>query len=260
MGGLPPGLGERRLRIHLERTDSTMAEAARRLPSLQAPAWISADRQSAGRGRQGRSWQQAPGNLAATLVYRPEAAPAHRALRSFAAALALVRALEPWVPPALLALKWPNDVLLVREGETPPHAKLAGILLESLGDALLIGFGVNLVHAPPPDALPDAALPAASLRGALGVQVAPDALLDALDRQFAAEEARLAERGFAPLRADWLDRAAGRGRVMTARLAGGRSVTGRFQTVDATGALVLQAADGSAHRISAGDVFFAPAR
>jgi hypothetical protein len=79
--GWPPGLG----RIVLDETDSTMAEAARRVATLDGPAWILARRQTAGRGRAGRPWTDPPGNFAATLVLFPDDPPARLALRSFTA-------------------------------------------------------------------------------------------------------------------------------------------------------------------------------
>jgi BirA family biotin operon repressor/biotin-[acetyl-CoA-carboxylase] ligase len=97
----------------LASVDSTMAEAARRAPTLAGPGWILALRQTAARGRRGRAWVMPPGNFAATLVYRPPGGPAEHALRSFAAALALADALDALTGrPDAVALKWPNDVLL----------------------------------------------------------------------------------------------------------------------------------------------------
>ena len=236
MAPWPAGTGRE---VHAE-LDSTNAEALRRLAAgAPGPLWLMARRQSAARGRRGRPWATAEGNFAATLMLRPEAPPAALALRSFAAALALHDALVAATGRAeLFALKWPNDVLL-------GGAKLAGILLETGGSppGLAIGFGVNLAAAPETEALEPGALAPVSLRGATGTAPDPEAFLDLLAPPMAAWEARLEAEGFAPLRAAWLARAARLGAPVTARLPG-RVVEGRFETIDATGALVLATAAG----------------
>ncbi|RMD95307.1 MAG: hypothetical protein D6811_01155, partial [Alphaproteobacteria bacterium] len=81
----PHGVGK----VVLEQVDSTMAEAARRAPTLTHPTWILAHHQTAPRGRRGRAWVEPRGNFAASWVARPEASPREAALYGFAAALAL---------------------------------------------------------------------------------------------------------------------------------------------------------------------------
>jgi BirA family transcriptional regulator, biotin operon repressor / biotin---[acetyl-CoA-carboxylase] ligase len=139
--------------------------------------------------------------------------------------------------PELFALKWPNDVLLTGR-------KLAGILLEGApGGRLVIGIGVNLAAAPDPAALEDGAVPPVSLRDATGLQVTPEEFLDLLAPAVQAWEDRLLADGFAPLRKAWLARAARLGEAITARLPD-RALTGRFESLDETGALVLATAGG----------------
>src|SRR5437016_6850797 len=89
------------------------------------PLWITADRQTAGRGRRGRAWVSPPGNLYASLLLREPAQPRRAAEICFIAALALSDAIFEIAPraAAALALKWPNDVLV-------DGAKTAGILVE----------------------------------------------------------------------------------------------------------------------------------
>ena len=109
--------------------DSTNNEA-RRLAEAgeRGPLWIMAERQTAGRGRRGRSWETLTGNLAATLLLRPENTPAPVGQLSFAAALAVADVAAHVAPHAAITVKWPNDVLV--DGK-----KTAGILLESGTDA-----------------------------------------------------------------------------------------------------------------------------
>lgn len=242
----PEGYGRR----CLAEVDSTNAEALRQAPGLAGPTWIFATRQVAGRGRRGRAWRDPEGNFAASLVLRPDAAPERAALRSFVAALALHDALAALAPGADLALKWPNDVLLA-------GGKLAGILLEgsSAGGRvahLVIGIGVNLAHAPPSDKA-DAVAPV-SLATVTGATVAPERLLVHLAAAYAQREAVFGAQGFAPIRAAWLARAARLGAQITARSTR-EEVSGRFETVDAQGHLVLTTDDGR-RAIPAADVFF----
>ena len=239
----PEGVG----RMVLEEVDSTNAEGLRRLPGLAGPVWILALRQTGGRGRRGRAWADPPGNFAATLAMRPGEAPGRLAMRSFLAALALGEALEDVTGLAgAFALKWPNDVLL--EG-----GKLSGILLESDGQGgLALGIGVNLMAAPVAE--PGAAFPPVSLRAATGLQVAQEALLDALAPRYAAWETVFAAQGFAPVRAAFLARVVRLGQPVVARAM--REVHhGVFDTIDDTGALVLKTTTGR-RIISAADIFF----
>ncbi|WP_255471094.1 biotin--[acetyl-CoA-carboxylase] ligase [Paracoccus sp. M683] len=237
----------------LDRVDSTNAEAHRLAPSLSGPAWIMARHQTAGRGRRGRGWSGGEGNFAATLVLRPQGGAAQAARLSFVAALALDQALTAVAGPyARIAIKWPNDVLL-------NGGKVAGILLESLGsgggvDVLAIGMGVNLAVAPDPASLEPDAMAPVSLLAETGHVVTQDEFLDLLAPAFAEWQARLRDYGFDPIRTAWLARAARLGETITART-GSDSLTGRFDGIDETGALILQTAEGR-KVIPAADVYF----
>ncbi len=245
-GNWPEGVG----RIILPEIDSTNAEAARQAPSLSAPTWLLALRQTQGRGRRGRVWHDPDGNFAATYVALPDGPPDQVALRSFVAALALHDALVQATGRAeAFALKWPNDVLL-------NGGKVAGILLESVGHGtqvghLAIGIGVNLRSAPPAEA---GATQPVSLMNETGVEIAPEAFLDLLAPAFARWEGQLAQLGFAPIRTAWLARAAHLGQTITARTVTA-SFTGTFEGIDATGGLQLRDAHGL-RTIAAADVYF----
>lgn len=243
----PAGYGRR----VLAEVDSTNAEAARVAGSLAGPEWILGLRQTAARGRRGRAWVNPPGNLAATLVLQVQEAPERMALRSFVASLALYDALVAVTgTEAGLLLKWPNDVML-------NGGKLAGILLESLGGTgghLAIGIGVNLLSAPDRTAVEPGATAPVSLLAETGVRVTPEAFLEALATAYAGHETRFVTYGFEPIRTLWLSRAARLGEAITART-GRESLTGVFETVDATGQLVLKTPKGRAS-IAAADVFF----
>lgn len=249
-GDWPPGVA----RIVLDRVDSTNAEAHRRAAGGDGPAWILAAEQTGGRGRRGRAWASPRGNFHATHLCFPRLPPARAALLTFAASLALAEALDALTGAgAAIALKWPNDVLL-------QGAKVAGILLEAEGQGaglthLAVGIGVNLVAAPDPALIEPGAVPATTVAAATGRTLAPAMLLSALAPAFAAWEARLTAEGFAPLRAAWLARAAHLGQPIRARTAQATR-EGRFETIDATGALVLATPAGTV-AIPAAEVFFA---
>lgn len=235
-------------RVILASVDSTNAEAFRRAPSLTVPLWILGAEQTAGRGRRARHWASPSGNFHGTYVMRVTEPPAQVALRSFAAALALRDAFVALTGlPQAFTLKWPNDVLL-------NGGKVAGILLEASGDILAIGIGVNLIAAPPPEAVEPGAVPPVSLLAETGLRVTPEAFLDALASAYAAREATFRSGGFAALRADWLEHAARLGTRILART-GNESREGIFETVDDSGNLILRMGSGTV-AIPAADVFF----
>ena len=251
MSDWPEGYG----RCLLDEVDSTLDEAARRAPTLSGPEWILAKRQTKGRGRRGRAWKEPTGNFAATLVLRPKGPADQVALRSFVAALAVYDAciaLCGEVPG--LALKWPNDVLF-------NGGKLAGILLESAGRGndggvshLSIGIGVNLIETPMQEWLEPGAVWPVSLLSETGIQVTPEVFLGELAAAYARLEAQFVTYGFEPIRAAWLSRAARLGEVVTARTMTSET-EGTFETIDASGNLVLNTAKGRIS-IPAADIFF----
>jgi BirA family biotin operon repressor/biotin-[acetyl-CoA-carboxylase] ligase len=236
-----------RLLAHDE-IDSTNAEALRLMRQGEhGPLWITAERQSAGRGRRGRKWISVPGNLHASLLLSNPGPVEHWPQLSFVAALAVhdaVVEVAPEVRP-MLELKWPNDLLL-------SGAKFAGILIEGEGKeeegAVAIGIGVNCTAHPA-----GAAYPATDLATG-GARVTAATLFAALSVKM---QGRLAQwnsgNGFATIRADWLARAAGLGETIHIALAD-RELSGRFEGLDDAGCLVLIAPDGAKTVVAAGDV------
>lgn len=237
--------------VAFETVGSTNAEALSRARAGEmGPLWIVARRQTAGRGRRGRTWISEPGNLYASLVLSDPAPSSAIPGICFVAALALHDAVldtAHGLAPAQLRLKWPNDLLL--DGR-----KIAGILVEGTSAAggpaaVVVGFGVNCKHHPA-----NVEYPATDLAAA-GFAVSAEMLLAALG---SALRERLSEwnrgQNFASIRAAWLARAAGIGAAIEVRLAN-RMGAGVFETVDESGALVLKHADGSRETIAAGDVF-----
>lgn len=243
MGEIPPI-------IAFDEIDSTNQEARRRIEAGEtAPIWITARRQTAGRGRRGRPWETTDGNLAATLLFTTQKAPIDAAQIAFVAALAVADLASAFVPPSLVTLKWPNDTLI-------GGRKVSGILVESGSLAagglwLAVGVGVNLAHAPQ-----NLERPAVALSDHL--RRPPPAPLEALTLLAAAME-RWRDlwdaSGFAAIAEAWTARAHGLGETCIARLPA-ETVQGVAEGLDPDGALRLRLADQSLRRITAGDVFF----
>mgnify|MGYP002780029014 CR=1 FL=1 len=229
---------------HLAEVGSTNDWLLARAETLPDGHWVIADRQTAGRGRRGRAWSDGTGNFMGSVLVKA-AGPVQQL--SFVAALALHGALAGLSgQPARFALKWPNDLLL-------DGIKCAGILLErqgsAVGDALVIGIGVNLAHHPDGTERPATSLAAA------GLPVPPPVgLLDKLAPAFAHWCAMWARDGFAPIREAWLERSTGLGTRIVARL-GAESPEGLFEGLAEDGALLMRLDDGTMRAIHAGEVF-----
>lgn len=242
----------------LDSVDSTNAEARRRAEAGEVgPLWIVARTQTSGRGRRGREWVSDAGNLAATLLTTTRRIPAEAAQVTFVAALAVAELAETFVPPSLVSIKWPNDVLV-------DGAKVSGILVESglngpghHNEGLLwlaVGIGINLAHAPSGTERPATSL-ARHLAGEVADPPGVEAAIDILAGRFAAWQERWDTLGFGPVIDAWTARTHGLHGPCTARL-GHETLSGTADGVDADGSLRLVLADGTIRRVSAGDVFF----
>jgi BirA family biotin operon repressor/biotin-[acetyl-CoA-carboxylase] ligase len=139
--------------------DSTM-DAARALAADQDFLLVSAEEQTRGKGTRGRAWQSLRGNVYMTLgIHKRHLPPARLALLPLEIGLHLWEAAAARVASSerlSLTLKWPNDLLY-------RGSKAAGILMESHGDFLLIGIGINVAGAPP---VTDGGTPSACLADA----------------------------------------------------------------------------------------------
>jgi len=106
-----------------------------------------AKRQTAGRGRQGRTWVSPEGNMYLSILLRPKCTPREAGAYSFVAALAVFDTIKAFVPGIEAEIKWPNDVLVGGK-------KICGILLETNLDEerkvdwLALGVGINVVSHP----------------------------------------------------------------------------------------------------------------
>ena len=233
----------------LEICDSSNSELMRRAEQ-GAPGGmvVVADRQSAGRGRRGRTWlSAAEDSLTFSLLWRFAGSPTKLTGLSLAIGLAITRGLEKLGAQGV-CLKWPNDVLL-RQGEH--FAKLAGILIETSidrrGTQAIIGIGLNL--KPPADDLPQ---PAAGLSQVMPLPERHD-LLATLLAALAETLDAFAVDGFSGLKSDWQSRHAWQGQRVQMLDNGIQQLDGICLGVDADGALLLETSAGI-ERVFSGDL------
>lgn len=238
-------------RLHLRRTDSTN-ERARILAIAGAPhgTLVSAAEQSAGRGRQGRSWvAPADSALLCSLVLRdpPD-------LLSLIAGVAVCEVIG-----AQARVKWPNDVVVQAPGFSlessasltsasggPPAsklAKLAGILVEGRPQEgwAVLGIGLNV-------AMSIAQLPKDLREHTASLELPASAIEPILDRLLAALERRLSEPPRSVLDA-WRTRDALLGRVVSWAHGNGQAAG-----IDDDGRLIVRLADGATTTLDAGEV------
>lgn len=229
--------------------DSTNAEA-RRLAGGGAShgAVIWARRQTAGRGRMGREWVSAEGNLFVSVLLKPEKPIDICPQLSFVAALAVAETLHDILPqPQHISCKWPNDILY--QGK-----KLGGILLESFSNApgetpwVVVGVGINV------DSFPEHVMTPATCLRQCGVElISAKIVLSRFVYHFIQRYDGWVANGFKSVEKDWLKRAYQLNQPIEI-IRGDDSLSGVFTGIDATGQLLLKTAKGVI-KVNAGDVF-----
>lgn len=224
---------------HFRATDSTNARA-RELAEGGAPGGtvVTADEQTAGRGRQGRSWTAPPGQaLLYSAILRP--LDERHLLLPLAVPVAVCEAAEALAPGAECKIKWPNDVWL--DGR-----KLAGVLIEAKPQDgwAVIGVGFNLTIEPgefPPD-LRDRAISLAPAPTHAGIR---DRARETVDERLG----RWVEADEQTILAAWRERDALRGREVAWE--GGSGVA---DGVDGRGRLAVVVPAGDRVLLGAGEV------
>lgn len=174
---------------------------------------VVADEQDEGRGRRGRTWVSSPGGLYASLLVPSDP------LLSLRAGIAVATALAAFGIEA--RLKWPNDVLV---GER----KIAGILIETVGDRAIVGIGVNRA--------PVSVAGATSLAEEASLPCNRDDLLGKILEGFSWDSPRRILSRYRALSATI-------GRIVRVEVgtgAQGRIVTGRAEGVDPVGRLLVR--------------------
>jgi BirA family transcriptional regulator, biotin operon repressor / biotin---[acetyl-CoA-carboxylase] ligase len=179
--------------------------------------------------------------MGSTVVHRHPSDPPASSL-ALLVGLALHEVIAPLVPPPHRAeLKWPNDVVI-------GGAKLAGILLEGEGSAVVAGIGVNLAAAPQLEDRLTAAL------SAFGPAPDRDTFATSLARQFVIELERWRKFGIEPIVRRWLAAGHAAGTALQVGEPGEEPLAGTFAGLTADGALQLTLADGTTRTIHAGEV------
>jgi len=239
--------------VVLEEVDDVTAEGRRRaLASAAEGTLVWARGQRDGRGRRGRRWVSAPGNLHCALVLRPEYPPDTAHQLAYVAAVSLGTALAELLSPMVsLHYRWPNDVLLGGH-------KVAGLWLDAPAtrdgriDWLVVGLCVNVAGSPQ-----TRDFWATSLHALEGGGISATQVLEDFARNFLAWINRWASGGFEPVRRAWIHRAEDLGRELVLEVAGD-SLQGTFDDVDAAGRLVLALPEGGLRRVSVAEFFGLP--
>jgi len=233
--------------------DSTNEEAKRLAAGGGAHgAVIWAKRQTSGRGRMGREWVSAEGNLFVSVLLSPPKPLADCSQLSFVAALAAAETLEGIVDDKDISCKWPNDVLCGGK-------KIGGILLEAFTTMdefgkerqwVVVGVGINV------DSHPEHVMfPATCLRQE-GVEIiSAKIVLSRFIHNFIHEYDIWVKKGFVPVHKAWMERAYRLGHA-TEVIVGENQLDGVFDGIDPSGRLLLKAPSGAITGITAGDVFF----
>jgi BirA family biotin operon repressor/biotin-[acetyl-CoA-carboxylase] ligase len=233
--------------------DSTNSEAERQITyGRPSPFAIASSCQTKGRGRLGREWYSASAdNLYLSVLFEPNIPPQQLQHFTLWAGIYICRALQQFVPDAALKIKWPNDL----------HCggrKFAGMLTEAKMDAdclrsIVFGIGINLNSNPNsfPKALKSIATSLYAVNGdELAFNTVTASVLQAIHGAYTScihgNTTESLPEAWAPLNA--LD-----GKLVTA-LQGDKAISGIASGIDASGALLLQAADGTIQTVRAGDV------
>jgi BirA family transcriptional regulator, biotin operon repressor / biotin---[acetyl-CoA-carboxylase] ligase len=222
---------------HFPELDSTNGYLLAEARGAAPPGLVAvADVQTAGRGRLDRRWEAPAGSsLLVSVLLRSPADPGRAVM---AAGVALARAVDD-VAGVPAGLKWPNDLVV---GER----KLAGLLAEREGDALVVGAGCNVNWASFP---PELAATATACNLEAGRAVDRNALLVAYLTAFA----DALDAGDAILGA-YRDRLVTLGRRVRVERIAGPAVEGAATAVGDDGALTVRDDDGVDHTVTAADV------
>ena len=214
--------------------DSTNAEAVRAIDrGAAAPFVVTAERQTAGRGRRGRKWVSPfAENIYYSLVLRMDGGMRQREGLSLVVGLAVLSALRG-VGITDAGLKWPNDVLV-------GNKKIAGILLELVGDPadvchVVLGIGINVNMRLASEV--DQAWTSVYLES--GHLVNRNALITRLNDSLLEYLKRHATEGFSAIQAEWEQNHLWQGREVSL-IAGVHQVDGTVMGIDQQGALRMR--------------------
>ena len=231
----------------VEEVGSTNAELVARAGDDPAEGVVLvAEHQVAGRGRLDRVWTSPPrAGLTVSFLLRPDVPAARRGWVTLLVGVALAESVGE-VTGVRASLKWPND-LLAGDGR-----KLAGILAESTGTAVVVGVGLNVSTTAAE--LPDTGTSIAVVTGST-VDRGPLllAFLRAVERRYQRWTAALGDPVASGLAADYLAWSSTVGTPVSVTLPDGSTLEGTAEAVDWDGRLVLTTAAGRVE-LASGDV------
>lgn len=227
-------------------TGSTNADIIAALQAHQKLAegyWLITDRQTAGKGRQGRSWSDGEGNFMGSTVVSLRSGEYPGTALNIPVSLAVREAIAEFIPdPGELMLKWPNDVLL-------RGAKVSGILMELFEFQVVVGIGVNIVTAPEIDGRKTIAI-----ADVVDEPPSRNRFAARLIYHLAAELERWRKLGETGIRTRWLGYAHPNGTRLSVHDENGKMIEGSFDGLALGGALQLRDEDGKVRVVHAGDV------
>lgn len=225
----------------LESTNQTAFELANSRKIFDGEI-ILAKKQTAGKGRKGRSWSSPEGNLYFSMILQPKIDVKKIPQISFVAAVALKNTLEKLT--SNISLKWPNDILI-------NNKKCAGILLESKinqqnCEFVILGIGVNI------ESNPDNTIFLATNLKDHKINIFTKDLLQNFLTEFNLIYQNWLDFGFANIRNLWLNNAYKLKQEISINL-GDQKIDGIFIDLDMDGSLILQQ-ENQLQKISVGDV------
>jgi len=247
------------LSVHdeVDSTNRVLADLAR----AGAPhgAVVVAESQTAGRGRLGRSWVSPPGgNLYTSILLATPPASNTLTWIPLLAAVAIVRAVTT-LTSLSLTVKWPNDVLVTRDGRGGTARKLAGILVDAIttdqsgSKAVVVGIGLNVNM--PSEAFPeDLRASATSLLIETGRPWERAPILAALLGEVERLDDQWRDQGTSGIAAAYESLCATIGKQVRIEMAGSGPIEGQAEGLASDGALRVRTEEGKLLEIRSGDV------
>ncbi len=235
--------------IYKDETDSTNLEAGRITDAVSHGTVIVAEKQTAGRGRRGRSWLSKSGeNLYFSLLLKPDFAPELASMLTLIMAQAVAEAIDA-VCNCDCRIKWPNDIVL--------HGKkICGILTEMQLEAgrikhVIVGVGVNVNQM---EFAAEGLIYAGSLRRELGIEVAKQKVLRAILERFKGlYEAFCQEGSLKPIQKAYETKLANYGKEVNVLDPKG-AYQGIALGINDKGELLVRRADGTVEAVFGGEV------
>ena len=222
----------------LNSTNEFAKELAKTISEKSSLEWtiVVADLQTKGKGRMGKSWYSPEGGLWASIIFSPTL-PMSTSLLAGVAVCEAARELE-----VDAKIKWPNDILI-------NNKKVAGILVEFEGNAVVLGIGINLNIKEFP---PEISSTATSLYLEKGKPFVNEEVLELVINKLKEKYALIETNGVQKLLEAWRNYSVGLGKAVIVETPSG-IIQGKAIDIDVDGALLLKLTNGNTQRILAGE-------